>query len=131
VRLGGANCSWILRVIGIVTNWYSDLARVAHSLYPLESHLTFNHVKTFWFPLAITDELLLHTVLFSSAATLSFESEKRLSTEASDIMKPIFRLLASRLEHQSKISDATIGAVSCLAMVEVRYLPLPYSSRQQ
>ena len=85
----------------------------------MESHLAFNPVKTSWFPLAITDELLLHTILFSSAVNISFLKEHRQSAEASDIMKTIFRLLTSRIEGQSEISDATIGAVSCLAMVEV------------
>jgi hypothetical protein len=72
--------------------------------------------------------------MFSAAATLSFKSEKQQSTEASDIMKPIFRLLTSRLEDQSTISDATIGAVSCLAMVEVCYFPpcsSPVSNREK
>ena len=85
----------------------------------MDSHLTFNPVKTSWFPLAIADELLLHTILFASAVTISFTKEHRQSTEASDIMKPIFRLLTLRLEDKSKITDATIGAVSCLAMIEV------------
>ena len=85
----------------------------------MDSHLAFNPVKTSWFPLAIADELLLHTILFASAVTISFVKERRQSEEASDIMKPIFRLLTSRLEDKSKITDATIGAVSCLAMIEV------------
>ena len=67
----------------------------------------------------MADELLLHTVLFSAAVTLSFFKEHRQSSEASDIMRPIFRLLTSRLDEKTEISDATIGAVSCLAMIEV------------
>jgi hypothetical protein len=101
----------------------TDVAGVAHALYPLESHLSFNPVRRSWFPLAITDELLFHTVILSAAVTLSFRSEHRQSTEASKIMRPIFRLLTSRLKNQSSISDATIGAVSCLAMIEVSYKP--------
>lgn len=113
-----------------MADWISDVTGVAHALYPLESHLSFNPVQKSWFPLAITDELLLHTILFSSAVTLSFESERGQSEEASSIMKPIFRLLASRLEGQPKMSDATIGAVSCLAMTEVSRLSRASYTRQ-
>jgi hypothetical protein len=107
----------------MTANRYSDVDGIAHALYPLESYLSFNPVIKSWFPLAITDELLLHTVLFSAAVTMSFKAEHGQSAEASNIMKPIFHLLTSRLKDHSKISDATIGAVSCLAMIEVNCYP--------
>lgn len=81
--------------------------------------MLFNPVKTTWFPLAITDEVLLHTVLFASVVHISFVSGCRSSEESDVIMEPIFRQLGRRLQDYTKLSDATIGAVSCLAMVEV------------
>lgn len=95
---------------------------MAHSLYPLESRLVFNPIKQAWLPLAFTDELLLHTVLFTSVVHLSVVSGCRGVEESDNLMEPIFRQLSQRLQDKTKPSDATIGAVSCLAMVEVSSL---------
>jgi len=81
--------------------------------------MLFNPVKTAWFPLAITDEVLLHTVLFTSVVHLSVVSGCRSSEESDSMMEHIFRQLGRRLQDKTNLSDATIGAVSCLAMVEV------------
>ncbi len=93
-------------------------------MYPFEAHLSFNPVKTAWWNLAVTDEVLLHTVLFASAAHRGLCNGEPESKEASMIMKPTLELLGQRLKMEDsklRLSDATIGAVSCLAMTEVTF----------
>lgn len=94
----------------------------ASALYPLQSYLGFNPVQRFWFPMALTDEVLLHTIMYSAAVSLSKSQSGPAGRSASNdliqLAAPILRLLTDRLSGQRTINDATIGAVSCLVMVE-------------
>lgn len=67
----------------------------------------------------MTDEVLLHTILFASALHLHNVSDSHDFKDASLLMKVILDRLNRRLRNKT-LSDATIGAVSCLAMCEVR-----------
>lgn len=77
----------------------------------------YNTLQKIWLPVAVTDEVLLHTILFASALYFHRDDFK----DASLLMKVILDRLNRRL-HNKTLSDATIGAVSCLAMCEVELL---------
>lgn len=100
----------------------------ALTLYPLQRYLGFNPVQRFWFPMALSDEALLHTIMYSAALGLSRSPSPTTALSAShdltQLVAPILRLLTSRLSNSNTnatthpITDATIAAVSCLVMVE-------------
>lgn len=79
----------------------------------------YNTLQKIWLPAAVTDEVLLHTILFASASHLYSVSDSHDFKDASLLMKVILDRLNRRLRDKT-LSDATIGAVSCLAMCEVR-----------
>jgi hypothetical protein len=109
----------------------ADLTAIAHAVYPFEAHLSFNPVKTAWWNHAITDEVLFYTVLFASATHRGICNGDPESKEAGLLMKSALPLLGERLKNSPlKLSDATIGAVSCLAMTEVRILSSTRESRE-
>lgn len=115
--------AWWEGVLKLVTNPALDLCAVAPSWYPLEAHLSSNPVRVGWFSLAMTDEVLFRSVLFSSASHLALKDGKREGQEASTLVSLIFRQLNQRLQSRSAFSDATIGILTCLAMVEVSTFP--------
>jgi hypothetical protein len=47
-------------------NW-SHISEVPCALYPLQDHMLFNPAHKFWFPIALTDEVLFHALLYVSA----------------------------------------------------------------
>lgn len=100
-------------------NLQLDLYEVAPSWYPLEAHLAYNPVREGWFPLAIQDELLFRSILFSSASHLCRKSGNRNLEEVTSLVLPIFHHLKKRLQANPVPCDTTISIVSCLAMVEV------------
>lgn len=97
-------------------NYY--IIQTASNMYPLEDFFGFNPVKSFWFPAALTDEVLLHTVMYSAAWGLAQSDPSRGAQDLLQLSGPIFRLLTERLGGRKPVNDATIGAVSCLVMVE-------------
>lgn len=98
----------------------SDPTRLADAIYPMRHHLRFeyNTLAEIWLPVAITDELLLHAILFSSALHLYGMTNNDGFKDAGLLMKVVFDRLNRRIRNAT-LSDATIGAVSCLAMCEV------------
>ncbi|KEF57165.1 uncharacterized protein A1O9_07355, partial [Exophiala aquamarina CBS 119918] len=88
---------------------------MANAIFPMAQYLNFeyNTLQKIWLPVAVTDEVLLHTILFASALYFHRDDFK----DASLLMKVILDRLNRRL-HNKTLSDATIGAVSCLAMCE-------------
>jgi len=74
----------------------------------------YNTLQMIWLPVAVTDEVLLHTILFASALHVHRDRFK----DSDLLMKVILDRLNRRLRAKM-LSDATIGAVSCLAMCEV------------
>ena len=96
-----------------------DLDHIAHVLYPRESRLIFNPVKTDWFPLAVTDEVMLHTTLLAAAMHIQFSNSWTTTREPDLLTERILRQLNARLANRSELSDTTLGAIACLAMLEV------------
>ncbi|KAK5051454.1 hypothetical protein LTR84_003106 [Exophiala bonariae] len=93
--------------------------RLADAIFPMSQYLNFeyNTLQKIWLPVAATDEVLLHTILFASASHLHNVSDSHDFKDASLLMKVILDRLNRRLRNKT-LSDATIGAVSCLAMCE-------------
>ncbi|KAF2816650.1 uncharacterized protein BDZ99DRAFT_515230 [Mytilinidion resinicola] len=102
-------------------NFY--ISQIARVLYPLQDNMIFNPAHKFWFPLALTDEALFRALLYVSALGLTTlpGSKASASDDPTGLTRPLFGLLSQRLNDLSKVSDATIGAISCLAMVATMY----------
>jgi hypothetical protein len=92
---------------------------VAPAWYPLEAHLTYNPVKVGWFSLAVRDDFLFLSILFSAASHLALTKGCGDYEESMVMIVPILRHLNARLQESPMPSDTTISIVSCLAMVEV------------
>jgi hypothetical protein len=97
-------------------NYYT--IQTASDMYPLQAFFGFNPVKSFWFPMALTDEVLLHTIMYSAAFGLAQADPERGASDLMQLAGPILQLLTDRLAGKTPVNDATIGAVSCLVMVE-------------
>lgn len=91
----------------------------ALSWYPFEARLSYNPVRSEWFPLALRDKMLFQSVLFSSASHLAHE-DGRIDFEPDLLIQPVLHHLNKTIQETETFSDATIAIVSCLAMVEVR-----------
>jgi hypothetical protein len=87
-------------------------------MFPVSNHVPFeyNPLKTVWFPAAIADEVLLHTILFSTTLHLSAALGDT-SKNPEVLMKVILDRLNARMKTRL-FSDATIGAISCLALCD-------------
>jgi hypothetical protein len=90
-------------------------------LYPLESCLKSNPLKSSeWFQYAMRDAAMLHGMLYSGALYLALLEGK---TETDDTLRHfghVVSIVNQRLsEPEREIDDATIGAISCLALGEV------------
>lgn len=92
---------------------------VAPAWYPLEAHLTYNPVRVGWFSLAVRDDLLFLSILFSSASHLALTKGCGDYEESMVMFVSIIRRLNERLQGSPMPSDTTISIVTCLAMVEV------------
>lgn len=88
-------------------------------MYPFAKRLAFNPVDTSWIPLALSDDVFFSTILFSAASHLSFIQGQKNATLPAVILQSVFRALGERLGAQKDLTDATVGAVTCLAQVEV------------
>ncbi|KIW31663.1 uncharacterized protein PV07_03275 [Cladophialophora immunda] len=93
--------------------------RLAASMYPISRkvRLTYNPIETIWLPAVVTDEVSLHTILFSCATHFFVGSGHQTFKDSHLLMKVILNRLNRRI-HDGKYSDLTIGAVSCLALNE-------------
>ncbi|EXJ71377.1 uncharacterized protein A1O5_05184 [Cladophialophora psammophila CBS 110553] len=93
--------------------------RLATAMYPISRRvpLTYNPIETIWLPAIVTDEVSLHTILFSCATHFFMGSGHQTFKDSHLLMKVILNRLNRRL-HDGKYSDLTIGAVSCLALCE-------------
>ncbi|OAP61004.1 hypothetical protein AYL99_06008 [Fonsecaea erecta] len=93
--------------------------RLAAAMYPISRkvQLTYNPIETIWLPAVVTDEVALHTILFSCATHFSLKFGHLTFKDSHLLMKVILNRLNRRL-HDGKYSDLTIGAVSCLALNE-------------
>ncbi|EXJ77543.1 hypothetical protein A1O3_09770 [Capronia epimyces CBS 606.96] len=93
--------------------------RLAIAIFPISKYIPFqyNPVQTVWLPAALTDEVLLHTILYSSALHHAATSQYVNFRDSEVLMKVILNRLNRRLS-AGTLSAVTIGAVSCLALCE-------------
>ncbi|KAK5031783.1 hypothetical protein LTS07_004403 [Exophiala sideris] len=93
--------------------------RIASGMFPISKYVPFesNPIAKVWYPAAITDDLLLHVILFSTALKVHINSEYRTFPKSDTLLKVILDRLNNRMRH-GKYSDETIGAVSCMALCE-------------
>ena len=70
--------------------------------------------------MALTDEVMFHSTLLAAAMYIS-TSRGLITFDESDLLTGrVLRQLNHRLASQSELTDPTLGAVACLAMLEVR-----------
>lgn len=92
---------------------------IGNAVYPFPNKLTFNPVQTSWIPCALADDVFFQTLMFSSASHQAFlGGGQKKSLLPPRILGSVFSQLGQRLDCNRNLSDATIGAVTCLAMVE-------------
>ncbi|KIV78615.1 hypothetical protein PV11_06249 [Exophiala sideris] len=93
--------------------------RIASGMFPISKYVPFesNPIAKVWYPAAITDDLLLHVILFSTALKVHINSEYRTFPKSDTLLKVILDRLNNRMRH-GDYSDETIGAVSCMALCE-------------
>lgn len=90
-------------------------------MYPFTSSLIYNPMRSHWFPLAMTDELMFHTMMYACAVHMTYLG-KGYQRESAEILQCIVREINKRIMDagdSAKYSDSTVCAVSCLAMTEV------------
>src|SRR5262249_20607772 len=98
-----------------------DLNAITTTVYPLSPCLIFNPMKNHWFPMAMGDELMFITTLFACIMHMSYLG-KGYSRECAEILQTIVREINKRIVDAGdspNFSDATICAISCLALTEV------------
>jgi hypothetical protein len=104
-------------------NWKVDFYKAASAAYPHESLLLFNPARTDWLPMALSDETWFYATLYVSARSLAFmtgcEASQR---DAVFLFNEALVRLNNRLCTPGLLSDETLGAVSCMALVNVRGL---------
>lgn len=83
-----------------------------------------NAVRAQWFDIAHTEAALLHVILAHSAATYALlQQEDTWEPKESLILRTeAIRIINERIDNSNagNLSDATVGAVACLAKYEVR-----------
>lgn len=93
-------------------------------VYPLESCLRSNPLKSpEWFQYAIEDSAMLHSVLYAGSLYLALLEGKKESKDTLYHLSRVVSIVNQRLnESGGEIEDSTIGAISCLALGEVKIL---------
>lgn len=102
--------------------------KVASAMYPLENKFKFNPLSAApWFDFALSDEALFNAMLYTTAAYAGLLEGTTESKAAMMRMNQSVVLVNERLQvSQVDIKNGTIGAVSCLAITEVRFIALLY-----
>jgi hypothetical protein len=81
----------------------------------------FNPMKSHWLPMAMGDELMFRTTLFACTMHMSYLG-KGYTRECAEILQTIVREINKRIVdagNSGNFSDATVCAISCLALTEV------------
>jgi hypothetical protein len=91
-------------------------------MFPLGSCLTSNPLKSQeWFHFAATDEAMFHAVLYAAAVYLALLLGRRESRDTIYYLTQTISILQKRLNaSKQQFDDSTLGAISCLALGEVR-----------
>ena len=100
------------------------------AMWPLETSVQFNPISpASWFDWALSDEALFHALLYTTSAYVGLISGSTESKEAIVHKGKSVSLVDQRLSRLSPLTfkkdetrtdEGTIGAVSCLAITEVR-----------
>jgi hypothetical protein len=97
-----------------------DLINVSSRMYPNEGAFKLNPLSpAHWFHFAQSDQALYHALQYTSATYQSLYDGEKQSKRAALEMAQCMHLLNDRLSDVDDIADGTIGATSCLALVEV------------
>lgn len=97
-----------------------DVSAAADHLYPIEAHWGLNPTRKHWVPLALTDPILLSSVLFSSQQFEARVAGQKERPSAINHLGQAVQGLNKRLQDpRQKLSDTTIAAVAGLALTEV------------
>jgi hypothetical protein len=72
--------------------------------------------------MAMEDEALLHGVLYAGALYLALLEGKRESKDTMYHFSKLVGIVNNRLSEGKEVEDKTIGAVTCLALGEVKIL---------
>ncbi|KAI1376859.1 fungal-specific transcription factor domain-containing protein [Hypoxylon crocopeplum] len=98
---------------------YLYISTATEYLYPIEAYWGFNPSRDVWVPLALTDPVLLNSVLFTSEQFLARMTGKKECPLAINHLTQTIQILNERLRDPSQqISDPTIAAVTGLALTE-------------
>jgi hypothetical protein len=99
------------------------LSYASSRMYPKGLRLRFNPLRSrAWFHFAVTDAALFHALLYSGALYLALLEGKTESTEMLYHQNQMISIVVRRLSQSNEVKDSTIGAISCLALGEVRCL---------
>jgi Fungal specific transcription factor domain len=97
-----------------------DPVVITDSFYPLRAKVSFdfNPIASVWLPFAMQDEALLSTIMLSSAIQAKNLNPEAYSQTTRHLFTSAIRTIDRRLS-SSMLTDATIGAVSCLVLIEL------------
>lgn len=102
-----------------------DLINVSSRMYPMEGAFKFNPLSPAqWFHFAQADQALYHALQYTSATYQSLYDGEKQSRRAAYEMSQCIHLLNERLRVDDDVTDGTIAATSCLALVEVRLIEM-------
>ena len=96
-----------------------DLTVLVHAWFPKEAGHTEASSQHGLFELAMSDAALFHAIMCSSSLCLDIAYGRSESSHSIIHKIEAIRLINVRLKVKSAISDATIGAVCFLAIIEV------------
>lgn len=92
---------------------------IMHAVYPLGSLLSYNPVRTEWIVNIVHDEALFRAVTLAAAVNLSLSGGFFIPERERDRLADlVLRTLSERIS-SGKIDDMLLGAIACLAMLDV------------
>lgn len=103
------------------------LTHAPRRLYPLESCLKSNPLRApEWFHYAIRDAAMLHGMLYAGSLYLALLEGRTESKDTLHHLSHVISIVNQRLREPGQgVEDSTIGAISCVALGEVRVSILP------
>ena len=69
-----------------------------------------------WFQFAVTDPAMLHAILYAGALYIALQKGERESRDTIYHQSQVVLMINQRLKDTSHVADATIGAITCLAL---------------
>jgi hypothetical protein len=103
---------------------YTELVRLypiifGQSFYPLRKHITFdgNPTGDVWLGCAMQDEAFLNTIMLSTAVTVAAHNPRSLPGITQVLTRSAIGVISKRISLEV-LTDATLAAVSCMALIE-------------